>query len=486
MGLGRKCWRWAAPSCVLLLLAGCPPPGPNAGPTIHLGASIDRSANNAEPSWGDVIKLAEAQMNKALEQSNVNLRFEFTIRDSANDPATSVANATDLVRNFGAKGMILDTSQNDSAVNQTSYDTNPDNDLGVPLLCGGCTSGSLNNPTNADPNPIIRESNRNTLGWNFRAIMSTKLLSKVIATIATRTNLGDLNGDGKVKVGFYGSNEAFGKGARTDIEAAFRTALGCPVAPNPCANFVIDDIFHPQDADPNSYAWGNDVASLFSNVNPNTQQPDGVPDVVVAAHFAQQDAAFTRAYRSAGTSLIPDPAKIKVLHFQTFRLQSALKACQDVADGEEGISHITLDNGTSGTVFKADYESTFGTRVVYRDAIYYDAATVMMLGALIGALPLTDPTQVAGAQIAAGMRRTSDVAGAGAVVRTGTSELMTAIAHIKAGEAINYEGASGPMDYDTSQNVLDRLVHYQVQSGVFTDVETFDCVGSSACPLVGQ
>jgi hypothetical protein len=157
-----------------------------------------------------------------------------------------------------------------------------------------------------------------------------------------------------------------------------------------------------------------------------------------------------------------------------------------VADGEEGISHITLDNGTSGTVFKADYESTFGTRVVYRDAIYYDAATVMMLGALIGALPLTDPTQVAGAQIAAGMRRTSDVAGAGAVVRTGTSELMTAIAHIKAGEAINYEGASGPMDYDTSQNVLDRLVHYQVQSGVFTDVETFDCVGSSACPLVGQ
>src|SRR4051812_44196230 len=176
MGLGRRYWRWAAPSCVLLL-AGCPAPGPNAGPTIKFGASIDRSANNAEPSWGDVIKLAEAQMNAALKQSDIDLRFEFTIRDSANDPATSLANSTDLVTNAGVKGMILDTSQNDSAVNQTFYDTDANgpitsNDLNVPLLCGGCTSGSINNPTNADPNLTIRASNQNMLGWNFRAIMS--------------------------------------------------------------------------------------------------------------------------------------------------------------------------------------------------------------------------------------------------------------------------------------------------------------------------
>src|SRR3954468_24305745 len=199
MGLGRKGWLWAAPSCVLLL-SGCPTPGPNLGPTIKLGVSIDRSANNAEPSWGDVIKLAEAQMNAALKQQGIDLRFEFTIRDSANDPTTSIANSLDLVRNAGVKGMILDTSQNDSAVNRTFYDTDPANDLGVPLLFGGCTSGSLNNPTNLDPDPITREANHNTLGWNFRAIMSTKLLSKVIATVATRTNLGDLNGDGKLKV----------------------------------------------------------------------------------------------------------------------------------------------------------------------------------------------------------------------------------------------------------------------------------------------
>src|SRR3954463_10557215 len=105
MGFRRGYTLWAGPLCVLVL-AGCPAPGPNSGPTIRLGASIDRSANNAEPSWADVIKLAESQMNLALKESNVDLRFEFTIRDSANDPATSVANAQDLVTSLGAKGMI--------------------------------------------------------------------------------------------------------------------------------------------------------------------------------------------------------------------------------------------------------------------------------------------------------------------------------------------------------------------------------------------
>src|SRR5882672_5196690 len=122
MGFRRGYWQWASLLCVLLL-AGCPGPGPNAGPTIKFGASIDRSANNAEPSWGDVIKLAEAQMNAALKQSDIDLRFEFTIRDSANDPTTSVANSVDLVNTVGVKGMILDTSQNDGAVNRTYYDT---------------------------------------------------------------------------------------------------------------------------------------------------------------------------------------------------------------------------------------------------------------------------------------------------------------------------------------------------------------------------
>ncbi|HVE81512.1 MAG TPA: hypothetical protein VND93_01640 [Myxococcales bacterium] len=484
MGRRRRSTLLAAPLGALIL-AGCQGQGPATGPTIRFGASIDRSANNAEPSWGDVIKLAEAQMNAALKQSNIDLRFEFTIRDSANDPTTSVANSVDFVTTLGVKGLILDTSQNDSAVNRTFYDTDAANDLGVPLICGGCTSGSINNPTNADPDLISREAFHNTLRWNFRAIMSTKLLSKVIAGIVQRTNLGDVNGttvgvpDGKIKVGFYGSNEAFGKGARADIESAFRTNLGCAAAPNPCPNFIIDDIFHAQDADPNSYPWANDVASLFSNVNTNTQLPDGYPDAVVAAHFAQQDAAFTRAYKAAGTS-------IRVMHFQTFRLQSALKAAQEAGEGEEGVSHLTLDTSPSGTVFRDDYQAAFSTLVVYRDSIYYDAATTLMLGALIGALPLSDPTKVTGTQVAEGMRRTSDLANGGAVVRTGVDELVAAIAHVKAGEPINYEGASGPVDFDASQNILDKLVHYQIQGGKFVDVEAFDCVSSSACPLVGQ
>ena len=465
----------------LLLLSGCPGPGPSDIPTIHVGVAIDRSANNAEPSWGDVIKLAEAQMNAALKETNHNLRFEFTIRDSANDPATAVATSVDFAQRMGVKALIIDTSQNDTAVNRTFYDTDAANDLGVPIICGGCTSGSINNPANADPDPIAREAFRNTQKWNFRAIMSTKLLSKVILDILAPGGVGDVNGDGKLKLAFYGSNEAFGKGARADIDAAARTKLACPAAPSPCPNYVINDLFHPQDADPNSYPWSNDAALLFSNVNTNTQIPDGYPDALVEAHFAAQNAAFLRAYKTAGYT-------IRVMHFQTFRLQSALRTVQDLADGEEGVSHLALEKGPSGDTFKGDYESTFGTRVVYRDSIYYDAASAVMLGALIGLQGVAgkDPTQLAGTQVADGMRRTSDVANGGSVIRTGVEQYKSAIALIESGAPINYEGASGPMDFDANQNILDRLAHYKVADGAFVDVQTFDCVTSSTCPPVGQ
>ncbi|HZN94471.1 MAG TPA: hypothetical protein VFB81_17275, partial [Myxococcales bacterium] len=97
-----------------------------------------------------------------------------------------------------------------------------------------------------------------------------------------------------------------------------------------------------------------------------------------------------------------------------------------------------------------------------------------------------DPTQLAGTQVADGMRRTSDVANGGSVIRTGVEQYKAAISLIEAGTPINYEGASGPMDFDANQNILDRLAHYKVADGAFVDVQTFDCVTSSTCPPVGQ
>jgi uncharacterized protein (DUF2342 family) len=116
------------------------------------------------------------------------------------------------------------------------------------------------------------------------------------------------------------------------------------------------------------------------------------------------------------------------------------------------------------------------------DAGSYDAAVTLMLAALIAARGQADPTTVTGAQIRDALRATSDTTGA--IVRTGTPELTKAVRLIGEGSAINYEGASGPCDYDANGNVTTRIARFTVVSGTFADSAIFDCVQDSSCPAL--
>jgi hypothetical protein len=140
----------------------------------------------------------------------------------------------------------------------------------------------------------------------------------------------------------------------------------------------------------------------------------------------------------------------------------------------------------SGDTFKADYESAFGTPVVYRDSIYYDAAMAILLATIQATMKLDDPTTVTGAQIHDTVVAMQASAAGGTVIRTGKDEVKKAITEMLAGRPINYEGASGPMDFDDNFNVRDRLARYRVVDGVFVDEAIFDCVASTDCPEVSQ
>jgi ABC-type branched-subunit amino acid transport system substrate-binding protein len=263
-----------------------------------------------------------------------------------------------------------------------------------------------------------------------------------------------------------GSDEVFGRGAVKDLKA-YAQALHPDPAP------IIEEIYHPRDADPNSYNWAEEAAKM------NDQQTngvlDGAPDAVVIANFAQQQAAFVKAYRQGGYTT-------RLLHYHTFRISSALQALGSLADGAEGVSHVLLDNGTSGEVFAQEYEARYGIPVVYRDAIYYDNAMTLLLATVIAAIDLPDPLAVTGAQVRDAMKKTSDPLGT--VIGTGPEEFARAVELIAEGKAINYEGASGPMDYDANGNILNRLAQYRAANGQFTDVAKFDCVKDSLCPVV--
>jgi ABC-type branched-subunit amino acid transport system substrate-binding protein len=459
-----RAWKIA----IALLGLTCAPPPPGPEDAVVIGVVIDRTGNNSEPSWVDAIKMARRHANLGLKKAGrERLQFAVNIADSGNEPAVAVPRAVDLVRNKGARALILDTSQNDIALNRTYYDEDLSNDLDVPLQCGSCTGGTINNPTATDPDPITQLALRNGKGWNFRCVMSTKLISAVLVKLMLESANGDVNGDGVLKVAFYGSDEAFGRGAAKDLKA-YLTQLHPTPAP------VVEELYHPRDADPNSYPWADDILKLADDKDANGVV-DRVPDYIAVANFAQQQTATIKAYRQAGTA-------VKVLHYHSMRFSTVLTSLGTLADGAEGVSHVMLDNGASGEVFREEFLRLYGVDVQYRDSNYYDAATTMMLAAVIASAGLEDPLTVTGAAIREAIARTSDPAGER--IGTGPDAFARAVQLIMAGQPINYEGASGPMDYDASGNVTGRLARFRAQTTQFVDLTRFDCVGDPSCPVM--
>jgi ABC-type branched-subunit amino acid transport system substrate-binding protein len=456
-----------------LAITGCDPSAKTKN-NVVLGAILDRTGINSELSWGDALTLAQAHVNLALEEAGYkNMAFRIPIRDSAGQADPALTEAISLVK-VGvkeglAKGLLLATSDEDLAIHKLYYDADPANDLAVPLVCASCTSSSINSPTATATDPVQQAAWRNADRWNFRGIMSTKLVARVLASLVVKN--GDANQDGKVKVSFYGVNDSFGTGAGKDLDNELKAQLdgGAP--------YVMEAIYHPREVDTNSYGWSQDVGKLVDGFNEATSTTDGFPDIVVSANLVLQESAYTRAYKESG-------AKIRTLHFHTFRASSALRAIAQLAEGEEGVSHLLVEKDESGRVFQEDYMTAFGTPIVYRDAIYYDTAMTLMLAAVKATIPLDDPTSVTGTQIRDAMVSMAQTASQGTVIRTGKDEVLKALVELKASRPINYQGASGPMDLDANFNVVDKLAHFQVVDGLFTDVAVFDCVSSSTCPMV--
>ena len=57
---------------------------------------------------------------------------------------------------------------------------------------------------------------------------------------------------------------------------------------------------------------------------------------------------------------------------------------------------------------------------------------------------------------------------------------------IAAGKPFDYQGASGPCDFDSRGDVVAQLARFQVRGGRFVDVERFDCLRDPSCPQVHE
>jgi hypothetical protein len=354
----------------VVLTSGCS--DTPAGAVITYGAVLDRTGSISMTSWFDAAALATAHANAGLTMAGQSLQFNLATSDSINTPTVTVTRATDLVRTVGAKAIITDSSQDDIALNATYYNADASDDLNVPIIGMTCTAPTINDPTAVNAtDPVNQATLRNSLKWNFRTVMNSDLQATVITRIAfSRGQSGDVNGDGKFKIGFYGTTSA---GAGTGFAAGIQSALNALQLPTPP---ILEAVYSPATLDANTYDFASDLAKLTDNKNEATGQVDGYPDVIMIITFPQYNAAIVKSYINGGY-MVP------LLQTHTARFYSTLRAAGSVFEGQEGTSPTVLDNGASGDVFASTYKAATGASPQYLDSNTYDSAMLIMLAAAI-------------------------------------------------------------------------------------------------------
>ncbi len=438
--------------------------------SITIGTLIDRSGSNFTPSWGHATDLAIADMNEALKRASYrDLQFVSVSADNQSMATVAADKAKDLVRNKGARALITDTSLADLAVNALNYAANPADRLNVPVMCFVCTSSAVNNASAPDSNdPIADQGKRDPGHWNWRTAMLTSLQAPVLVQIFLgRGNNGDTNGDGKFKASIYATNESFGLTLSNAIRDAIRKQHG--------EGALIEQLYLDPKADPASHDFGADLEKLTDDFNEDSKVIDGKPDVVFNTVFLNYSIALLKAY-------VQGNYKVPMMAGDTFRRRTALDVLGEAANGQEGTSPLVADTTPSGETFKNELLAAANLTPSSYDAQAYDAVTAVLLASLIASQSLIDPTQVTAAQIRDALPLVN--VPVGEVVRPGPRDLARAAELIAAGKPINYQGASGTVDFDQDRTAVGKIVRWKVEGRQFADYEQYDCAKGADCPLV--
>jgi hypothetical protein len=433
-----------------------------------MAGAFSRTGVSAVSTWSDALRLAADDASEGLALADYptgqRLRFDTLVADTRNDTAITTERATELVQVQGAKMVINGTSADTVALGKLAYDDDPANDLNVPIICVACSSPALHNPNATHADPAVQAADRNEDRWIFGLAMSSLPQAKVLWNILVdRTPSGnvpgDLNGDGHVKISTIALDDAFGIGFQDAMEQVVQAA-------SPSA--VFEKTKHAKDADLNQYDWAGAVEGLTDALTGD--QADEVPDVVIEFTFPQFSLALVKAYSSS----------IPFMHTHSMREQTVILSAEGRLDGQDGTSYLPSD-GESGRMFDERFREVIEiSRQSQWDSDIYDGAFLFALGTLVAAKDMEDPAAVTGAQIRDAMLTLNDPDGE--IIRIGPAEFAKGARAIAEGRAINYEGASGPVDFDQYGRAKNRISHWRVEGGEVSDVAVYDCIAGEACP----
>ena len=439
---------------------------------ILFGATISRTGSSAVHTWGNAFELAASDATAGLEQAGFptgkRLSFTTAINDTQNQAMITVQRAIELAQQLGAK-MILDGTSNDSLeLNKLAYDADPANDINVPIVCVACSSPAHHNPMAMNADPIAQAAFRNGDKWHFGLSMASTPQARVLWNILVDktpagNEPGDLNGDGMVKISTIAIDDAFGTG----FQDAFQSVL---MATSPMA--ILERTTHPKDIDVNAYDWDASIDALVDDQTDGAT--DVVPDVLIEFTFATQSIALAKAYAQTTHPFL-------FMHTHSMREEPAIVSSEGSIDGHEGTSYLPSD-GASGEAFDTRFASEIGIpRQSQWDAHVYDGTFLTALATVVATKDMADPAQLTGAQIRDAMFMLNDADGT--TIGVGPGEFAKAAQAIAAGMPINYQGASGPCDFNENGRALNRLAHWGVEQGAVSNIAVYDCTADPmTCP----
>jgi hypothetical protein len=409
--------------------------------TIRVGVLID-STSPARASFRAAAELAERQLNDGLSAAHSKFRVDVVISEFAAGQA--VANAINLVNVDDVHAIVSDISGNTAGVNGLNYESPSRINHHVVVTCYQCSSAFFNDPTQANPGFADKDN------WLFRTFFNATFESAVqVQLVLNRANQGDFDNDGFLKIVVY--YDAFHLSAATTMPGILDALRAGPHSVELIAKTI-----------PSTEASrASELAAVFDTA------PDGhAPDAVYLAFLPQNAPESLGDYTAQVVSPKP-PAQANNGVRRDFLLPSLLGAG---GAGLEGSSVRVVANSPSGELFrKAFGRATAGQTPELTSSFLYDAVVAPTLAGLVaGAGGAVTPER-----LRAKMGSFNDPKGK--LIRPSCDDFAKAAQQIAKYKAINYDGASSPLDLTPEGEMYPDLVHWQIQGGRFVELEAYRC-----------